>query len=136
MEWKEGFTAVGIVVSALLIIAGWFVSQWVARSHEKFRSRLAKAEEMSQALISCRLSSIEIKDASGSMSKEEQAAWKKQNDAKWQKLSMLVQVYGNTSQRKAINKLLKTSSPEDIQNAMSELERLLVDSIRSGFGIK
>jgi hypothetical protein len=136
MEWKEGFTAVGIVVSALLIIAGWFVSQWVARSHERFRSRLAKTEEMSQALINCRLSDFEIISASGNMSKEEHAAWKIQSDARWQKLSTLVQVYGNSSQRKAIDKVLRSTSPEEIQAAMSELERLLVDSIRAGFGIK
>jgi|WetSurMetagenome_2_1015567.scaffolds.fasta_scaffold568627_2 hypothetical protein len=136
MEWKDVFTAIGIVVSALLIIAGWFVSQWIARSHERFRSRLAKAEEMSQALINCRLSDFEIRDASEKISKEEHATWKKKSDANWQKLSTLVQVYGNTSQRKAIDDVLKSSSPEEIQVAMNELERLLVDSIRSGFGIK
>jgi hypothetical protein len=70
------------------------------------------------------------------MSKEEHAAWKIQSDARWQKLSTLVQVYGNSSQRKAIDKVLRSTSPEEIQAAMSELERLLVDSIRAGFGIK
>jgi hypothetical protein len=138
MVWKDGFTAVSIVVSTLVIVTGWFVNQRDARKHEKFKIRLAKTEKIAEAVIERELSTYELLEAGGKMEADEQAAWKKTNELAWHRLCLLVQVYGQIGEQSALvayKRAIVDNKPLAEQAAaLSVLKDLLVKSIRSGLG--
>lgn len=138
MVWKDGFTAVSIVVSTLVIVTGWFVNQRDARKHEKFKIRLAKTEKIAEAVIERELSTYELLEAGGKMEADEQAAWKKTNALTWHRLCLLVQVYGQIGEQSALatyERAIVDNKPLAEQAAaLNVLKDLLVKSIRSGLG--
>ena len=136
MEWKDGITAIGIVVSAIVIIVGWFVSQHREREHEKFRSRLAKTEEILQAARDFQLSQFELATTNEEMSKSEHDSWRKESNDRWQRLSWITQAFGNMELISALPRIGNEGSDEESGKALAEFQNLLIKTVRSELGYK
>lgn len=137
MEWKDGFTAVGIFVSTLLIIAGWFFARYKDREHEKFKIHLAKTEEIAEAVIDLEITTNELLEADR---KAELSKLNQENRLRRHRVCLLVQVYGTEDERNTLNEYQRGmdngDSLEVQASALSKLKGLLVQSVRSGLGYK
>jgi hypothetical protein len=134
MEWKDIIIAIGIVVSTVMIIVGWFVSQHIEREHEKFRSRLAKAEEILQAARDYQLSGFELATANGKMSQEEHSSWKKENNDRWNRLIWLTQAFGDKELKDALRKVGDGGPVKETPTALADFQNLLIKNVRSKLG--
>jgi hypothetical protein len=134
VEFKDAITAIGIFISTGMIIAGWFVSRHKEREHEKFRSRLAKTEELLQAARDYQLSGFELAAANGTMSEEDHSSWRKENNDRWQKLSWLTQAFGNNELIGALRKIGSGDSVEKSAKALAEFQALLIKTVRRDLG--
>jgi hypothetical protein len=123
MEWRDGFTGLSIIVSTLVVVVGWFVARHNDREHEKLKIRLAKTEEIAEAVINRKLFADHL----------ENVLW-------WQRLFLLVQVYGSRAVQNAFNEydgvLKRKGTLEEQISTLNKLQDLLVKSVRSDLGYK
>lgn len=120
MELKDTISAAGTAISALLIVLGWFISKLLDRKHEKFKMRLAKREEIANALAEHQLNFF-IGQA---------------NDAEWQKLSLLIQIYGMEDEIRALTRFGEANGENIATQAarLNELSHALVSNVREELG--
>jgi len=140
MEWKDGFTGLSIIVSTLVVVVGWFVTRFNDREHEKLKIRLAKTEEIEEAVINRKLSADDLIGPLGKTSGDEHTAEHKENVLWWHRVFLLVQVYGTKDVQNALNEydevLKRVGTLEEQVSALNKLKDLLVKSVRSDLGYK
>ncbi len=123
MEWKDGFTGLSIIVSTVVVIVGWFVARHNDREQEKLKIRLAKTEEIAEAVINHKLFADD----------HENVLW-------WDRVFLIVRVYGNKDVQNALNEydevLKRGGTLEEQVSALNKLKDLLVKSVRSDLGYK
>ncbi|HUD74317.1 MAG TPA: hypothetical protein VMQ76_04525 [Terracidiphilus sp.] len=140
MEWKDGFTGLSIIVSTLVVVVGWFVARHNDREHEKFKIRLAKTEEIAEAVINRKLSAYDLIEGGRKTSDDEHSTGHKENVLWWHRLFLLVQVYGIEDVQNALHEydevLKRGGTVKEQISALNKLKDLLVKSVRSDLGYK
>ncbi len=140
MESKDVFTAIGLVVSALTVVLGWFVEQHRNREHEKLKIRLSKTEEIAEIIINRKLPNCGFIRSEGKESDDQRLAEHQENIQWWGKVFLLVQVYGTKEVQNAFDEyddvVKKGGALAEQISALNKLKDMLVKSIRSDLGYK
>lgn len=120
MEWKDALTATGIFVSSVIAVASWFFVRHKDSEHEKFKIRLQKRLEITDAMTKYFAS---IHNNAG------------RNNDEWERLSSLVQVYGTRDEIRLIQQLGNDNIAVDRRTEiLRELLNALVESVRRDIG--
>lgn len=132
MEAKDFITAIGVVLTAVLVVAGWFFSRYKDRDQEKFKLRNSRREEMAKAFL--RVDET-LRITGGSIEKEPKFG------ELWLNLAGLMRLYGTKTENEALMELSENlfGLNRNLDKANSALSRLrdgLTASIRKelGFG--
>jgi hypothetical protein len=134
MQGKDWISAAGILISTIIAICSWQFSRYKDREQEKFRLRLSKTEEIWQAFRIKKLSQFELVACHESWSETDRSGWRKEDNLKFQNLSILVQCFGNASIQNAFLKIEQAENEADKVMAMSNFENILIESLRSDMG--
>ena len=128
MECKDIYTGLGIIVSALIAVCGWFIQQKIDREQEKLKLRLAKRLEITDALIKhlWRLF-VNIERGTGEVTG---------NAEEWHKLSLLIQVYGTSAEREQLQALGNPQTDAKVVEAFGAVLDTLKNAVRIDLGFK
>ncbi|MEO5374894.1 MAG: hypothetical protein H7840_11530 [Alphaproteobacteria bacterium] len=139
MEWKDYITAVGTVISALLVIRSWSVARRKDMENEKFKARLSRREELAKTFIAYNTIILETRGMFGD--REDEAT------STWLRLVSLMYIYGSTQEYGAmtefaevfygnVHKLSKTEQIVAANIALNKLKNILIPSVRSELGFE
>lgn len=132
MEFKDYITAIGVLISSLLVIAGWIFTKYKDIEHEKFKIRHARREEFVRAFL-------EVDEIIS------RTQGKVGDDAtfiqKWVRLTALIRLYGTKEENKELENFAysffgDSKSIEKANIARNRLNTTLIHSIRHELGFK
>ena len=120
MNWTNGLTGLGIIVSSLIAVGGWVFAREKDREFEKFKLRLVKRMEITNALADHIMKLFNHEP----------------NGAEWNRLSILIQVYGSSDEQRLLQAIGQTQNEDErVQTeALQALQRQVLESVRKDLG--
>ena len=132
MEVKDFITAAGIVLTAILVIAGWFFARHKDQEHEKFKLRHSRREEMVKAFLKVDETLLITK---GQIESEPKFV------EYWLNLAGLMRLYGTKNENEALRDFAENffgpnRSLDKANPALNRLKNNLTASVRGELGFE